>query len=254
MNKFSSRVAAVAVAGALTLGMSGCSMFGKDAPKAADAWNKTQDRFGQYKSLKMTAKGTQDGKAITAEAFGDVEGKSSQMDISMDGAKATLLTAGGKHYMKGDKAYYDKLVKEGSSSSSSDTMSSMYDKMADKWIETGKASSDSSFFKDMKKDIQDDSDEVNKKLLSDKATVEEDSVDGKDAWKITSEDKKAIAWVSADDKYDLLKLSGVDFSSSSGTDSSKSKLNEATFSDVDKDFGIKAPSDAKSMTDLIFGK
>lgn len=230
----------------LSFGLSAC---GDDAPAAKDAWNKTQDRVGTYKTVKISANGTTDGKKISAKVFGEVNGKSNQMDIAQDGAKASLLTVNGKQYMKADKAYYNSLSKGSAGSSGA---SSMYSKLADKWIETGKASGDS-FFTDMKKDIQDDSNATVKKFLSDKATVTEDKVDGKDAWKITSEDKKATAWVSKDDNYDLLKLSGAEFNSKQ-TGSDKSKLDEVKFSDYNKDFNIKAPSDAKSMTELLMGK
>ena len=161
-------------------------------------------------------------------------------------ADTGAVIEGSKSYIKADSAYWKSAM---GNSGASSAMTSM---MADKWVESPESNSEdaSDTLKDLVKELKDDNNESNKKLLSDKATVTEEKVDGKDAWKIESEDKKVKAWVSKEDSRDVLKVEGWEAKTSS---SSNDEMTTVNFLSHDKDYGIKAPSGAKKMTDLIKG-
>lgn len=243
MTKLRTTAIALVLAATTAAGVTGCSGSDKKAPTAKDAWNTAQDTLGTYKSLKMTAKGTDDGKPLEMSVEGTVDGKTQHITGKQGSGSFEMITVGGKTYMKANSAYYD----QSSGTSSTDTDKAMGKAMADKWVEIpSSTTSELALTQSFIKDMRDDSDDDSKKLLSDKATVTDDSVDGKDAWKITSEDKKLSVWVSQDDKRDLLKASGME-------GSKKDSMSEVTFGDANKSFDIKAPSGAKSITDLMGG-
>lgn len=234
--------AALAVAATMTMGLTAC---GKDAPPAKDAWNKAQDKLGTYKSMAVSADGTDDKNKKTAMTInGTVDGKSTDMTMKGDTGSAEIRVIGDKTYMKGDKGFW---------SSTSGGTDATAEKMVDKWVEmpSSQSKTTDSPFKEMIKEFQDDNSDFNKKMLSDKATVESDSVNGKGAWKITSEDKKSIAWVSDDDKFDLLKIQGDNVSKS--TSGSSGKLSQVTINNHDQEVKVEKPADAKSLTDLMLG-
>lgn len=194
--------------------------------------------------MDIKASGKSNGKPADISVKGDVDGEPQTIGGTMDGGKMEGVLVGGKTYIKADEAYWKSLDSSGSSAS-------MAAKAADKWLEIPQSSStkSSDTLKDLVDEIKDDSADSNKKLLSDKATVTSDSVDGKDAWKIESEDKKARAWVSQEDSGDLLKLEGWQGKSSSGSEA----LSTINFLSHDQNYGIKAPSGAKGMTDILKG-
>ena len=126
------------------------------------------------------------------------------------------------------------------------------DRFADKWMDAGKGKPETlDYLKDFKTHIQKDSVPLSKNFLSGHATVSEDSVDGKPAWKITSADKKFNAWVTRNNNYDLLKLTGNGLGNAldpkAGSDHKSD--DEVTFSDINKDFGIKKPTGSE-LADL----
>lgn len=236
--------AAVAIAATATMGLAAC---GEEAPKAKDAWNASQETAGKYKSMEVKASGKSKGKPANVDIKGDVDGDPQTFGGEMEGGKMEAVIVGSKAYIKGDSAYWKSL------SGGSSTTSAMTSMMADKWVESPNNDSGSAndTLKDLVKELKDDSNESNKKLLSDKATVTEDKVDGKDAWKIESEDKKVKAWVSKEDSRDVLKVEG--WQGKNSTSSSNDEMTTVTFLSHDKDYGIKAPSGAKKMTDLMKG-
>ena len=264
MKTASSRALALAAIASLSLGITGCSSADKgketvtkaadgqqqtqttkqEPPKASEVWSKTQDRLKSYTSLTMTMAGTSAGKKMQVDVSGDTAGTKQRMDVDQDGAKSTVLTVDNKKYVKSNKKLIEETAKGQGSANSA-----MVSKMADKWLETGPATPSDFVLKKLQDDLTDPQDKDTKKLSANTAKVTSDTVNGKDAWKITSDQKKAIAWVSADGKYDLLKLSGSRLSESGG--SSKDKIDEVTFSDYNKNFDIKKPADAKRPEDLM---
>lgn len=238
-----STAAAVAIAATATMGLAAC---GQEAPKAKDAWNKAQDTAGAYKSMEVKASGKSKGKPANFAIKGDVDGDPQSLSGEMEGGKMDAVMVGDKAYIKADSAYWKTAM------GSSATTSAMTSLMADKWIESPQSGSSSSndTLKDLVKELKDDNNASNKKLLSDKATVTDEKVDGRDAWKIESEDKKVKAWVSKEDSRDVLKVEGWEAKTSS---SSNDEMTTVNFLSHDKDYGIKAPSGAKKMTDLIKG-
>ena len=184
MTKLRTSALALVLAAGTAAGVTGCSS--KEAPKAKDAWNKAQDTAGAYKSLELKGEGTSDGKPATMTAKGDVKGGKLEMSGKIGDGTMDLITVDSKNYMKANKAFFTQ-------TSSGSPAASNTDKIADKWLEMPADGSSNTGFKELIDNIKNDSSEPNKKLLSDKATVSEDKVDGKDAWKIQSEDKKVTA-------------------------------------------------------------
>lgn len=242
--KLRSTAAAVAIAATATMGLAACG--GEEAPKAKDAWNASQESAGKYKSMEVKASGKSNGKPASFTIKGDVDGDPQTLSGEMEGGKMEAVIVGSKSYIKADSAYWKSAM---GNSGASSAMTSM---MADKWVESPESNSEdaSDTLKDLVKELKDDNNASNKKLLSDKATVTEEKVDGKDAWKIESEDKKVKAWVSKEDSRDVLKVEGWEAKTSS---SSNDEMTTVNFLSHDKDYGIKAPSGAKKMTDLIKG-
>lgn len=246
MTKLRTSAIVLVLAAGTAAGVTGCSS--KEAPKAKAAWNKAQDTAGAYKSLELKGEGTSDGKPATMTAKGDVNGGKLEMSGKIGDGTMDLITVDSKNYMKANKAFFTQ-------TSSGSPAASNTDKIADKWLEMPADGSSNTGFKKLIDNIKNDSSEPNKKLLSDKATVSEDKVDGKDAWKIQSEDKKVTAWVSQEDRRDILKTEGFDSASVASTSGSSAKSDESmktvTFLSHDKDYGIKAPSGATSITDAM---
>ena len=243
--KLRSTAAAVAIAATATMGLAACG--GEEAPKAKDAWNASQETVGKYKSMEIKGSGKSSGKPANVNVKGDVDGDPQTFGGELEGGKMEAVLVGNKAYIKGDSTYWKSL------SGGSSATSAMASMMADKWVESPNNDSGSAddTLKSLVKELKDDNNESNKKLLSDKATVTEDKVDGKDAWKIESEDKKVKAWVSKEDTRDVLKVEGWEAKNSSS--SSNDQMTTVTFVSHDKDYGIKAPSGAKKMTDLMKG-
>ena len=245
MTKFRTSAIALALAAGTAVGATACSS--KEAPKAKDAWNKAQDTAGTYKSLELKGEGTSGGKPALMTAKGDVNGGKLELSGKIGDGTMDLITVDSKNYMKANKAFFTQ-------SSSSSSSASNTDKMADKWLEMPADAQSNTGFKELIDSLKNDSSEPNKKLLSDKATVSEDKVDGKDAWKIQSEDKAVNAWVSQDESRDILKTEGFDSAVSSAKDSSAKSdetMKTVTFLSHDRDYGIKAPSGATSITDAM---
>lgn len=231
---------AVAFTAALAAGLTACGGDDKKAPSAKDAWSKAQDTAGTYKSLEVKATGKTDGKDSNMTVKGAVDDSKTQLDGTMGGPKVSIITLDKKSWIKADEAYWKQTM--------GSTNAAMASKAANIWLEVPEStsSSDSDTLSSLVKELRDDSKDTNKRLLSDKSTVSEDTVDGTQAWKITTEDEKTHAWVSQDDAHDVLKLDGA---------AEKGKENDAmnamTFVSHDKDYGIKAPSSAKSVMDVF---
>lgn len=259
MTTFRTTAAAIALAATATMGMTACggsdspkakesskaseTSKAQPAPKAKDAFNKAQDAVAKYKSMEISASGKSAGKPANLSAKGELDGDPQSFDATMEGGKIQAVVTGGKNYVKGDSAYWKQVM-------GSEGSPQMASKMADKWLESPeKTTSKDNILKELVDELKDDNSASNKKLLSDKATVTEESVNGKNAWKITSEDKKTMAWVSQEASGDLLKIEGWEGKSSS----TKDALTGMTFPSHDKDYGIKAPAGAKSVTDLMKG-
>ena len=234
--------ATIALALASALGLSGCGLLGKEAPKAADAWNKSQDAMGKYKSMNIHAEGVDNSKPIALDLDGTVDGKQAKAKVKQGAEVAEYILTNDKTYMKAN----DKML------ASQFGTSSVTSKMADKWVEVPKSASSANtndVLKDLVKGYQDDSSDFSKKMSSAKATVTEDKVNGQDAWKIVSEDKKATVWLAQNETYDLLKAEGEKVGGSN-----TSKMNKLELRDHDKPVNAQAPAGAKDLAELAFGK
>ena len=243
MIRRSSALATTALA--LTVGLTAC---GQSAPAAKEAWNKAQDRVGTYKSLTISGKGKDKGKPVDLAVEGTTDDKKLSMKGTMNGGHVEILKLDNTMYMKADEAYL-----KSSGSGDGSINQSTIDKMKDTWIEmpSSTMSSQDKVLRDFVEQTRDDNRPGNKTLLSDKATVTEDKVNGKDAWKIVGEDKKTTVWVSADDKFDFLKARNYNTETKV---SSSEELTEYTVSNPNKEFSTGAPQGAKSLMDLMLGK
>ena len=213
----------------------------KKAPTAEEAWSKAQDRLGTYTSLTMDASGKNEGKLLHMTVRGAVDGKTQQVTAEQGAARFELITVGGKSYMKANDAY---LATAGGTTPDA-TDKAMQKAMKGRWVQMpagSRSEEDTAFAGGMIKDMRDDSDEDSKKLLSKDATVTADEVNGKEAWKISSKDKSLNAWVSADDKYDVLKVTGA---------GGKDAMSTMIFSDPNAKVDITKPAGAKNLAELI---
>lgn len=249
----SSRSMAAVVAAACALSLAACSSNSTDSkdskdsgksatsssskstppPAAKDVWNKTQDTLGTYKSLDLKFDG-EFNKMTDMDVKGDVDGEPQQITGTTQGSKIGYLSTGGKTYIKADSAFW---TKEGH------LPASMTSQVADKWfVSPSSGSSMKGVLSGMIASLRNDTE--SKDLLDGKATITSDTLDGKDVWKLTGSDKKASAWVSKDERHDLLKVEGPNTMGPAGTRMSMTIVSH------DKDYGLTAPADAKSMQDL----
>lgn len=247
MSTLRTTAATLALAVGATAGLAACSSDEKkkEAPKAKDAWNASQDTLGKYKTLEMHLTQKSGSKSVDVTEKGNVTGPPFSLTLNSDGMKAESIGIGKRTYVKGNSAYWTNAMQQQSGATSPT-------KVADKWVYADSETAPTGDFPSLIKGLRDDSDDTSKKLLSDKATVTEDKAEGKDAWKITSEDKKTTAWVSQDDARDLIKLVSARTSTASasptatGSSSAAGEAMTATYviSSHDKDYGVKAPSGA----------
>lgn len=243
-NSASARVSTTATSGAGTGKSAPASMSPttKEAsprgmPTAKEAFSKTQDRIAQYTSLTYKGKGTIDKVPATTTVSGDLDGEPMRAVITTPTEGVLeLRRLSSDMYIHGDEKYWTKVIQATKRKADPNTLSK-------KWFESDASKFDKKDLNDLQIDdlldhVTDDNRDQSRSLLSDRATITKEKLNGKDAYKIVGDDHKTTVWTTTDGKYDLLKLSGLP---------STVNYSEITFSDWNKSFHIAAPSGAEDL-------
>lgn len=75
-------------------------------PAAQDLWTGVQDQIKASKSVRIKGKGTISSKKVTFEIAGNYTGTNQTAKMTQGDAQATILTANGKSYIKGNQAFW----------------------------------------------------------------------------------------------------------------------------------------------------
>lgn len=208
-------IASAAVVATVASGCGGgATMFGQPAappsataparekvPRSDQLVQGALDSLKKAKSARMSYKGTVGGQTVTAEIAGNREGTNQQVKInSGDTGSMTILTVDGQNYIKASKAFW---------SSRGGLSERQAKQVADKFV----ATQSSEVSEEMKLDTflnQVQTHQVNAADMYN-TKVEEDSVNGQKAYKLTQRigTDDATVWISADGSYHLLRVTGT---------------------------------------------
>lgn len=217
-------------------------------PSATDAWHHAQRTIKGYKSIQLEAADKATHETMTMSYRGSI--KSTPVEMALRGGdmgRMTLRHIGSYVYLNGDADYWSSIQdegdsdEEGSSEGGEDATS-----LAGRWVKM----KDSMMSQESKDDLsissifENMSDESNPKwsaLADADARITAEDVSGTPAYKIMTADGDTSVWVSADGRYNLLKLTD----STAGDED----LGRGTFSRWNESFDIAVPKGALDLSD-----
>lgn len=190
-------------------------------PGADVLWGQVKDLMTNAKSVHMSGTAARDGKTVKLDVAGNRAGSNQTLKITQDGGTATLITADGMTYIRGDKKFW---ANQGTTVSDPKVLAKYVATKAD----PASAMSVGSMFDEMSKGEFNIVDAVN-------LQVTQTTVDGKPAFEIServASKNEPHIWTTADGKGTLIKLDAKD---DSGAQTSLS------FSEWDAVPTVKAP-------------
>ncbi|MDO5498686.1 MAG: hypothetical protein Q4F67_03285 [Propionibacteriaceae bacterium] len=174
-----------------------------ELPSSEEVITNAMEEMRTAQSVRIHLVGPMEGKQSTVDIAGNREGTNQRTELKLDndGGHAEIITVDGKDYIKADRAFW---------TSQDPAAGAQTDLLEGKYIGTGEAS----FSRDMNVGTLLDEAAAGDLSLQDKLNtkVEEDTVDGTPAYKLSSRvgGDGTVVWTTADDKNQILKVTDTD--------------------------------------------